>query len=247
MWWGFPKTMRGNVRSKVSWWNNQFNPCSGEFLLVRTHKIYLYFLINKVRSKVSWWNNQFNPCSGEFLLGHIRYIYTFLIIFQTPREHIYLTVFLTMLMKDRYRFFQHSLYHGCWWPGATRSQDINSDGLNMLSQNMLVSAPEVNNFRGPIALRNKKLHGATRFQVSGCSKDNLKIVKFLNDLIFWLDYVQACLHLGSVANILFIRNKWVEQTSLKHLCGCQVKHLPVQPPAQVGSALDCYTLLAWRL
>ena len=48
----------------------------------------------------------------------------------------------SFLKEDKDRFILHSQYHGCWWPGNTRSQGISSVVLTQLCQNIPVSARE---------------------------------------------------------------------------------------------------------
>ena len=65
-----------------------------------------------------------NPCDVEFILGG-KEIFVFSII----PQHRSLK---SSLLEDRDPFMLQSQYHGCWWPGDARSQDINNHGIDLV-------------------------------------------------------------------------------------------------------------------
>ena len=50
-------------------------------------------------------------------------------------------------MEDKETFILQSQYHGCWWPGDTRSHGINNHGINLVLLSIPSSATNRLNFQ----------------------------------------------------------------------------------------------------
>ena len=76
-----------------------------------------------------------NHCHSTFLVRK----HTTLFIISFFNKYGWLRWLKSFLLEDKDKFILYSQYHGCWWPGAARSQDISSNGTDPVHQRDHVS------------------------------------------------------------------------------------------------------------